>query len=327
MQVIKIENKRQQGKRLDHFLVNLMNAYTRSKIQAWINDGRILVNGKKCKTGYWLDIGDIIHLEIPNDNQFNSNKKLVPEEMELDIIYEDNHIIILNKPSGMVVHPGIGIDNGTLVNGLLNYFDKLSRINDDNRPGIVHRLDKLTSGLLIVAKTNDAHVNLSNQFKRREIKKEYIGVTWGNWLDSSGEINKSISRSRKNPTKNEVHDKGKISFTAYKVKKDYKHCSLVHFFPKTGRTHQIRVHSSYKGNPIFGDEKYGGGIAKTKGFLPEFNKIYLDLLRSFGRHALHASRLNFIHPYYKEKINFKAPLPKEFLNLINALDNLGYVKL
>ena len=174
-----------------------------------------------------------------------------------------------NKSSGIIVHPGIGVNSGTVANGLAYHFQKLSNINGDLRPGIVHRLDKDTSGVMVIAKTNSAHVFLADQFKERKVKKKYSGLTWGIWGNESGEINEPLSRDKKDPTKYSINANGKNSITKFEVKKIFRHSSLVSFFPLTGRTHQIRIHCSHHGHPIFGDEKYGGGISRSKGFIPE----------------------------------------------------------
>jgi len=221
----------------------------------------------------------------------------------------------------MVVHPGTGVSKGTLVTGLLHYFKDLSNINGEMRPGVVHRLDKDTSGVILVAKTNSAHADVADQFRKREVAKEYTALTWGRWDISNGEINNSISRDRKDPTKYTVSKKGKRSVTYYKVEREFLHCSLVSFTPQTGRTHQLRVHASHNDHPIFGDEKYGGGITKTKGFLPEFTQFYKKEMTQFNRHALHAASLQLIHPKNREKIIFRAPLPPEYLNLITSFES------
>ena len=314
-----IDKLEEVGKRLDHYLAFNLNDHSRSQIQSWIRSGFILVNDQNVKTGYSLELNDQIYVDPPKVD--SPMEGLIAEEIKLEILYEDNEIVVINKPAGMVVHPGTGIYKGTLVNGLIHYFKNLSDINGETRPGIVHRLDKDTSGVILVAKTNRAHSNLAEQFKKRKVRKEYTALTWGRWHNDNGEINEPISRDRKDPTKYTISESGKISCTDYQVKKPFRHCSLVSFFPKTGRTHQIRVHASHIGNPIFGDEKYGGGVAKTKGFLPEFTQFYKKEMFQFNRHALHASSLKVAHPKNKEPIIFKAPLPLEYLTLIESIES------
>ncbi len=318
LQVTKIE---EIGRRLDHYLVDNLLKYSRSHIQSFIRSGHIIVNGNQCKTGYALELNDVIQVEMP-DNESDS-KDLIPENLNLNILYEDDSIIAINKPAELIVHPGVGASTGTLVHGLIYHFKTLSNMNGNLRPGIVHRLDKETSGVLIVAKTNTAHAHLADQFKKRKIKKEYVGLTWGLWKNEQGEIDQPLARDRKDPTKYRIDSNGKRSVTNYKVKNRLRHCSLVSFYPLTGRTHQIRIHSAYCGHPIFGDKKYGGGPSKAKGFLPEFNSIYKKEMLRFDRHALHAKRLEFIHPVNEEHIILEAPLPLEYLNLIQSIDLLN----
>ena len=307
-----------EGKRLDQYLVSNLSDISRSQIQKHIKSGSILVNGKLAKTGYsLLNCDKISVLDSIYDIEKND---LIPEPIKINIIYEDLELAVINKQSGMVIHPGVGHLSGTLVNGLLYHFNSLSNINGETRPGIVHRLDADTSGVLVIAKNNKSHKFLADQFQNRTIKKKYTALTWGDWSDDSGEISAPIGRNKKDPTIFEVIHDGRQSLTHFKIKKQFRHLSLVSFYPKTGRTHQIRVHASYLGHPIFGDEKYGGGANKTKGFLPEFTKIYQNELLKFNRHALHASSIEFIHPTTKNRIKYSAPLSKNFLNLIKSIE-------
>lgn len=319
--ILQVNQIEQIGKRLDHYLVNQLAKYSRSRVQSFIRSGQVLVNGNKCKTGYSLEMNDIIQVDVPK--QESNFKKLIPENLNLNIIHEDESIIVINKPAGIIVHPGIGVNSGTVANGLAYHFRKLSNINGDLRPGVVHRLDKDTSGVMIIAKTNSAHAFLADQFKERKVKKKYIGLTWGVWDNEKGEINKPLLRDKKDPTKYSIGVNGKNSITKYEVQKLFRHSSLVSFFPLTGRTHQIRVHASYYGHPIFGDEKYGGGVSRSKGFLPEFKSHYKRMIDKFNRHALHAEKLELIHPISKEIVKFDAPLPKEYLDLVKSIDLLN----
>ena len=319
--ILQVNEIEEVGKRLDHFLVDQLTKYSRSRVQSFIRSGQIIVNGSKCKTGYSLEMNDIIQVDVTKEESYF--KKLIPENLNLNIIHEDESIVVIDKPAGIIVHPGIGANSGTVANGLLYHFQKLSNINGDLRPGIVHRLDKDTSGVMVIAKTNSAHAFLADQFKERKVKKKYIGLSWGLWDNEHGEINEPLLRDKKDPTKYSVNDNGKNSITKYEVEKLFRHSSLVSFFPLTGRTHQIRIHSSHYGHPIFGDEKYGGGISRSKGFLPEFKSHYKKMLQKFNRHALHAEKLEFIHPISKQVVKFDVPLPQEYLDLVRSINLLN----
>ena len=319
--ILQINEIDEIGKRLDHYLVDQLTEYSRSRVQSFIRSGQILVNGNKCKTGYSLEMNDIIQVDVLKEE--SNSKKLIPENLNLSIIHEDESIVVINKPARIIVHPGIGVNSGTVANGLAYHFQKLSNINGDLRPGIVHRLDKDTSGVMVIAKNNSAHAFLADQFKERKVKKKYIGLTWGLWDNENGEINEPLHRDKKDPTRFSINANGKNSITKYKVEKIFRHSSLVSFFPLTGRTHQIRIHSSHCGYPIFGDEKYGGGISRSKGFLPEFKSHYKRMIQKFNRHALHAERLELIHPISKQIVKFDAPLPQEYLDLVKSINLLN----
>ena len=304
--------------RLDKFLSFHLSDLSRTQIQNMIKDGLVLVNGAPSKTGYKLDGSETIHYSLP-EIQPELNR-IEPQDIPLDILYEDEDVIAVNKAAGMVVHPGVGNRNGTLVNALAFHFDNLSDINGSLRPGIIHRLDEDTSGVILVAKNNKSHAALAAQFENRTIQKEYMGITWGNWKVLEGEIDGSIKRKRSDPTTYHIDDTGRQALTHYKVINQGQYLSEVAFFPKTGRTHQIRVHSASMNHPIFGDEKYGGGMNKAKGFIPEVTRTLQKMLKGINRHALHARRISFLHPASRDNIEIEAPIPKDIVHLIQGFN-------
>jgi 23S rRNA pseudouridine1911/1915/1917 synthase len=302
------------GERLDVFITRDQTDFSRTIIQKSIKMGFITVNGNNEPSRYRVETGDEIFIEQLVISE--SFQELIPKKIMFDVLYEDEFLIAINKPAGLTVHPGAGNFDHTLVNGLIYKFQELSDINGDFRPGIVHRLDKETSGALVVAKTNQIHRALGKQFEQRLVKKSYIGVNWGIWKSTEGTIEAKIGRQRNDPTKFTVADKGKDAVTKYEVLKQGQFLSTVNYFPATGRTHQIRVHCTYNNHPIFGDEKYGGGINRAKGFLPETSSKLKLLLNNLNRHALHAYELIIRHPVNKEFLKFTAPYPSDLKDLI-----------
>lgn len=300
-------------KRLDLYLLEVLGGrgISRSYIGKLVRNGSVKVNGDKKKAGYRIREGDKIEVKI------SSPKKLVleAEKIPLDIIFEDKFIIVLNKPAGIVVHPGAGISHGTLVNALLYHTKDLSGINGVIRPGIVHRLDKTTSGILLIAKNDIAHSHLSKQFQNHTIKKEYLAIVQGNIIPTTGLINYSIGRNRKSRYKMAVTEhRGREAETEYLLEERFIGFDLVRLFPRHGRTHQIRVHLSYYGNPVIGDKTYGHGY-ENQIKTPEIRQA----INSLKGNALHAHRITFFHPKTNEILFFQAPIPDDINKLIEIL--------
>ena len=295
MKTIKI-NEESVGKRIDSFIPSIKKDISRSMVQKLIKEENIKVNGKETKHSYKLKLNDEIEISIPEAKEID----LKAQDIPLDIIYEDDDIIVINKPKGMVVHPANGNPDGTLVNAVMAICkDSLSGIGGEIRPGIVHRLDKDTSGAIIVAKNDKAHVNLSEQLKEHKVKKTYLALVRGIIKENEATINMPISRSNKDRKKMDVNKEGKEAITHFKVLGRYKNkYTLLQINLETGRTHQIRVHLSYIGYPIIGDEVYSNGKNEW----------------GIKGQCLHAWKLEFMHPITKEKISLEAEIPEYLKN-------------
>ena len=295
--------------RLDQFLISRIPGESRSQIQNWIRKGYLLVNGEQVKTGYLTRLNDRIELKTPE----SLPNQPLPEEIPLDILYEDSDLAVINKPAGMVCHAGAGIRSGTLVNALLHHMGSLET-GDPQRPGIVHRLDKLTSGVMLVAKNSLAHRQLSQQFKSREVKKEYLALVHGKPSPVSGTIDMPLGRDPKDRKKISIRARRKRSaITHYSLEQNYGPVSLLIVRIETGRTHQIRVHLAQKGHPVVGDSVYGAGRVRS---LPA--KL-LAAAKALQRPFLHSRRVQFHHPRSGELLSFSAPLPPElerFLSIV-----------
>ena len=288
-----------KSERLDVFLSEKLDK-TRSAVKKLVDDGEITVNGNKVKAGRTLKIGEEIFVNIPDPVKLD----LEAENIPLDIIYQDNDIAIINKPQGMTVHAGNGTHGSTLVNALLYHLDSLSGINGVIRPGIVHRIDKDTSGLLVVAKNDAAHLSLSEQIKNKTCHRIYLALLEGTVKQNDGVIDTFIGRSDKNRTMMAVKDSGRRAITHFKVLKRYKEFTFAEFKLETGRTHQIRVHCKYIGHPIVGDPVYGYEKQKFK----------------LNGQLLHAWKLELTHPFTGERMSFEAPLPDYFQAVLQKLD-------
>ena len=295
------------GQRLDVLAAKYFSEFSRAHIQRWVKQGSLLLNNKKIKPRQIVTSGDSITVEVSEE----INSKDLPEDIDLDIIWEDEEVLVLNKPAGLVVHPGAGNTEGTLVNGLLNYSSDQGFLP---RAGIVHRLDKDTSGIMVVAKTEFSYLNLVGQLKERTVKRDYLALVVGQPV-SGGVINEPIGRHPKHRTKQAVVDSGKEAITDYKIKEKLHGYSLLLASLKTGRTHQIRVHFSSKDFPIVGDPLYGG---KQK-FAPRTSEDLKKEISELNRQALHAYSLSFIHPVDQNIITNTAPMPNDMKKLIENL--------
>lgn len=303
--------------RIDVFLANCIENATRTKVQKLIEAGLALVNGKPVKSNYKVSPGDIIEAKVPIAPR---PENTIPEDIPLNILFEDDYLIIVNKPPGMVAHPAYANYTGTLVNALLFHTKYLSQINEETRPGIVHRIDKDTSGLLVVAKDDVTHAKLSAQFSKHTIEREYQAICWGRFKELKGEITTKITRSKSDRKKYTTSkSEGKEAVTFYEVLEEFEFTSLLKLNLKTGRTHQIRVHLSSIGHPVFGDSVYGGRQLHYGSELPKIKSRLENLLEIMPRQALHAKILGFIHPHVKKYIRFDSELPEDMKQLIEKL--------
>ena len=298
-ETILIVDKESENNRIDKYLAEAFNGKSRSYIQGLIEKENIKVNGKSIKSNYKVKENDEIVIDMPEPLEL----EVVAEDIPLDILYEDNDVIVINKPQGMVVHPAPGNYTKTLVNALLYHCKDLSTINGVIRPGIVHRIDKDTTGVLVVAKNDESHNFLSKQLQTHSMKREYIALVEGRLKEDKGTINKPIGRNKKDRLKMGIVDDGKRAVTHYEVLERYKNTTLIKCVLETGRTHQIRVHMASIVHPLVGDEVYG------------FKKQRFKLKGQ----VLHAKTLGFIHPKTKEYMEFTTNLPEYYNNLIEKL--------
>ena len=304
--------------RIDKYLMNFIENATRSKIQEAAKNGSIYVNGIAVKSNYKVKPNDLIKIFFeypPHENL------LIPEKTTLDIVHEDDDLVVINKPAGLVVHPGHGNYSGTLVNGLLYHFKNLP-INSSNRPGLVHRLDKDTSGLLVVAKNDNAMVKLSEQFAKKTSKREYLALVWGDVKKDFDTIDNYIGRNPKNRLQNMVISddnnvmNGKRAITNYEVISRFNYVSLVKCILETGRTHQIRVHMKSIGHPLFNDERYGGNKILKGTTFTKYKQFVDNCFKIIPRQALHAKTLGFVHPTTQKYLEFDSDLPNDLNSCI-----------
>ncbi|MDT4895499.1 MAG: rRNA synthase [Acidobacteriota bacterium] len=299
------------GTRLDAFLAARINDWSRSRIQRLIEDGDVLVSGHTAKPSYKLRVDDEIEAELTP----LASSQFTPEDIPIEIIYEDDEIVVVNKAAGMVVHPAASISSGTLANALAFHFQQLSTRAGVARPGIVHRLDRDTSGLIVVAKTEAAHENLADQFRAREVFKSYVALVHGRVQEESGSIDQPIARDQRNRTRMGVVRGGRPSLSLYRIRRPFERFTLLDVEIKTGRTHQIRVHLQWLKHPVVGDAVYGDGRDKTVMDVRVRSKI-----ASLNRQFLHAERLGFHHPRTGERLRFIAPMPAELIKVLDELE-------
>ena len=310
----------QEPLRVDKFLMNFIENATRNKIQQAIKAGNVLVNNNSVKSNHRIKAHDIVKVVLAHPPHENL---LVPEDLPINIVHEDEEVIVVNKAAGMVVHPGHGNYSGTLVNALIYHFENLPE-NSNERPGLVHRIDKDTSGLLVVAKTEFSMANLAKQFFDRITERKYVALVWGNLENDEGTIEGNIGRSLKNRLQMSVFpegDFGKHAVTHYKVLERFSYVTLVQCKLETGRTHQIRAHFKYIGHPLFNDERYGGDKILKGTTYTKYKQFVDNCFKVLPRQALHAKSLGFTHPSKKKFMSFDSELPDDMQFCISKWRN------
>ncbi len=315
-----VADKGQEPIRVDKYLMNFIENTSRNRIQLAAKFGHVYVNDVQVKPNYKVKPGDVVRMIFNHPPHENL---LVPEDIPIDIVYEDEHLLVVNKPAGMVVHPGHGNYSGTLLNGLLFHFEKLPQ-NAEGRPGLVHRLDKNTSGLLVVAKSEKAMNHLSMQFYHRTTDRLYFALVWGDLEQDEGTIEGHIARNPKNRLQMTVFPggtTGKYAITHYKVIERFRYVTFVQCKLETGRTHQIRAHFTHIGHPLFNDERYGGNKILKGTTFSKYKKFVENCFELMPRHALHAKTLGFTHPATGERMFFDSELPTDFDNVLEKWRN------
>lgn len=317
-----VAEKGQTPLRVDKFLMNFIENATRNKIQQAAKAGNIYVNDIAVKSNYKVKAFDEVKVKFEHPPH---EHLLVGEDTAIDIVYEDDDLLVVNKPAGMVVHPGHGNYSGTLINALIFHFENLPK-NSNDRPGLVHRIDKDTSGLLVVAKTEDAMNHLSNQFAEKTSEREYVALVWGNVEDEEGRIEGNIGRHPKNRLQNTVYEgddaeKGKPAVTHYKVLERFGYVTMVGCKLETGRTHQIRVHMKHIGHTLFNDERYGGEKILKGTHFSKYKQFVDNCFKVLPRQALHAKTLGFEHPSTGKFMSFTSEMPEDFSQCIERWRN------
>ncbi|UBZ05817.1 RluA family pseudouridine synthase [Salegentibacter mishustinae] len=312
----------QKPLRVDKFLMNFIENATRNKIQKAAKTGNIYVNEEQVKQNYKVKAGDVVQVMFEHPPY---EFLLTPENIPLDIVYEDDTLLVVNKPAGMVVHPGHGNYSGTLINALVYHFENLPN-NSSDRPGLVHRIDKDTSGLLVIAKTEEAMAHLSKQFFDKTSEREYVALVWGNVEEDEGTVEGNIGRHPKNRLQNTVYEgddaeKGKPAVTHFKVLERFGYVTLVSCKLETGRTHQIRVHMKHIGHTLFNDERYGGEKILKGTTFTKYKQFVDNCFKILPRQALHAKTLGFIHPKTGKAMSFNTEIPEDIQACIEKWRN------
>jgi len=320
-----VADQKQSLIRIDKFLMDRLPNVTRTKIQTGIHDGFVKVNEKSIKPNYKVHPKDVITIAFPEPPR---DTEVIPENIPLDIVYEDEHLLVINKAAGMVVHPAYQNWTGTLVNALTYHFQNLPQMpGNDGRPGLVHRIDKDTSGLLVIAKSEIAMTGLAKQFFDHSIERTYNALVWGIPDPPAGTINANVGRSLKDRRVTAVFpegDMGRTAITHYKVLQDLRYVSLIECKLETGRTHQIRAHMKHLGHPLFNDSTYGGDQVLRGTTFSKYKQFVENCFQTISRQALHAKTLGFIHPATKQFMQFDSALPTDFVDVLVKWEN--YVK-
>ncbi len=309
-----VATKGQEPLRVDKFLMNFVENTTRNKVQQAAKEGSVYVNDVAVKSNYKVKAGDVVRVLFAHPPY---EFLLTPEDLPIDIVYEDDTLLVVNKAAGMVVHPGHGNYSGTLINALIYHFENLPN-NSSNRPGLVHRIDKDTSGLLVIAKTETAMAHLSKQFFNKTSEREYVALVWGHIEDDEGTIEGNIGRHPKNRLQNTVYigdqeELGKPAVTHFKVLERLGYVTLVSCRLETGRTHQIRVHMKHIGHTLFNDERYGGDKILKGTTFTKYKQFVDNCFKVLPRQALHARTLGFVHPVTNEKMHFETDIPEDIM--------------
>ena len=320
-----VADPKQSLLRIDKFLMDRLPNVTRTKLQTGIHDGFVRVNDKAIKPNYKIHPNDVVTVSLPEPPR---DTEIIPENIPLDIVFEDDHLLVINKPAGMVVHPAYQNWNGTVVNALAYHFQNLPQMKgNEGRPGLVHRIDKDTSGLLVIAKDEASLTGLAKQFFDHSIERTYNALVWGVPAQPSGTINVNVGRSLKDRRVTAAfpnNDMGRHAITHYSLLRDLRYVSLVECKLETGRTHQIRAHMKYLGHPLFNDAMYGGNEVLKGTTFTKYKQFVENCFKVIPRQALHAKTLGFVHPVTKQYLQFDSELPQDFTDVLEKCDH--YVK-